>query len=575
VAKISPNGKVLQWKDLLGQPSCGAILGHEIPLEKSLRAASCRGTLMACMYFDLLSRVALTVATKRHECDTLTHVVNGLVDEAGLAMARIWLIQEGEDGHPFLQLRASAGRSVVGRKEQWSVSQGRFSRFELGQRKIGLVGQTGEAVLIENLSKRDEWVADLEWVAREGMISFAAHPLVFQGKIIGVLGVFSRQAMTRKQLEGMRAFADHAAVSIANARAFEELQDLRSKLELENTYLQEEVREAMLYHDIVGQSPALRRILQQVELVAATDATVLIMGESGTGKELIARAIHERSLRKARPLVKVNCASIPRELFESEFFGHVKGSFTGAVKDRVGRFQLADRGTLFLDEVGEIPLDLQSKLLRVLQEGEFERVGEDSTRHVDVRLVAATNRDLGREAEHKQFREDLYYRLSVFPIVVPPLRDRREDVPQLAAHFIRHSCRRMGFPEPKLTEGNVRMLQAYDWPGNIRELQHVIERAVILGRGKTLPLELRASKAANVESSSPQQPERVARPVAASQDETVLTMDQLHELEVANYRTALKKAGGKVYGSDGAAALLGIPPTTLASRLKSLGLQTD
>ena len=522
------------------------------------------------MYFDLLSRVALTVARQRHECDTLHEIVNGLVGEAGFALARIWLQREdGSDAKAYLRLRASAGRSIVGRKESWTGVDGRFSRFELGQRKIGLVGSTGEPVIIENLSRKEEWVADSTWVAREGMVSFAAHPLVFQAKIIGVLGVFSRQAMTRKQLEGLRAFADHAAVSIANARAFEELHELRSRLELENIYLQEEVREAKLHHDIVGQSPALHRILQQVELVAETSATVLILGESGTGKELIARAIHQRSQRGARSLVKVNCASIPRELFESEFFGHVKGSFTGAIKDRVGRFQLADRSTLFLDEVGEIPLDLQSKLLRVLQEGEFERVGEDSTRRVDVRVLAATNRDLGRESENRHFREDLYYRLSVFPIVVPPLRERREDIPQLAAHFIRHACRRMGLPEPRLTEGNVRTMLAYDWPGNIRELQHVLERAVILGRGRSLPLDLRGTS--RTAEASPAKRKFAQEPGGIP--DTVLTMEQLHELEISNYRAALKRAGGKVYGGDGAAALLGIPATTLASRLKALGIQ--
>jgi transcriptional regulator with GAF, ATPase, and Fis domain len=532
------------------------------------------------MYFDLLSRVALTVATKRHECDTLLEVVNGLVEDAGLAMARIWLIASEEGGEPYLKLRASAGQSIAGKsitgeKEKWTNLEGRFSRFALGSRKIGQVGATGESVIIENLGQKEEWVADTAWAAREEMASFAAHPLVFQSQIIGVLGVFSRQALGRKQLTGLRAFADHAAVSIANARAFEELQELRRKLEMENTYLREEVRDSLQYRDIVGQSPALARILDQVELVAPTDASVLIMGESGTGKELIARAIHERSRRKARALVKVNCASVPRELFESEFFGHAKGSFTGAVKDRIGRFQLADRGTLFLDEVGEIPLDLQSKLLRVLQEGEFERVGEDSTRHVDVRIVAATNRDLGRESSGKRFREDLYYRLSVFPIHVPPLRERTEDIPQLARHFIRHACRRMGLAEPNLTEGAVRSMLDYDWPGNIRELQHVIERAVILGRGRSLPLDLRSANPRPAAPAAPFPAPQTRAPSAEAPEVTpVMTMQQLHELESANYRAALKQSGGKVYGADGAAALLGIPPTTLASRLKSLGIET-
>ena len=231
---------------------------------------------------------------------------------------------------------------------------------------------------------------------------------------------------------------------------------------------------------------------------------------------------------------------------------------------------MADRGTLFLDEVGEIPLDLQSKLLRVLQEGEFERVGEDATRKVDVRVVAATNRDLGRASQEKHFREDLYYRLSVFPIVVPPLRERKEDLPTLARHFVRNACLRMGLPEPSLTEGAVRTITAYDWPGNIRELQHVIERAVILGRGRSLPLDLRAPdrRSPATEPESPHRAEPDARPTA--QVKKIMTIEQFHELEIANYRAALKQAGGKVYGANGAAALLGIAPTTLASRLKSL-----
>jgi transcriptional regulator with GAF, ATPase, and Fis domain len=511
------------------------------------------------MYLDLLAKVSLNVAGSRRVCDTLKLIADGLVDDAGFALARIWLIEPEEDGTGReLRLRASAGKSQRN-GEIWTRLDGRFSRFALDHRKIGRVGSTGEPVLIEDLQRNRDWVADSDWAEAEGMRSFAAHPLVFQEEIMGVLGVFSRTRLPEGALAGLRIFADHAAVSLANSKAFEELQSLRQKLELENTYLQEEIREERLFHEIVGRSAGLRRILQQVELVAPTEASVLIMGESGTGKELIARAIHDGSRRAARTLVKVNCASVPRELFESEFFGHVKGSFTGALKDRVGRFQLADHGTLFLDEVGEIPLELQSKLLRVLQEGEFERVGEDSTRKVNVRVVAATNRDLGHEAAGKNFREDLYYRLSVFPIVVPPLRDRREDLPLLAAHFIQHSCRRMGMPEPRLTEGHVRSLLAYDWPGNIRELQHVLERAVILGRGQTLPLDL------------PKNGKRGAAEPTANLG--FLTAEQMRDLEAENYRKALKEAGGKIYGSDGAAALLGIRPTTLASRLKSLDIE--
>ena len=287
--------------------------------------------------------------------------------------------------------------------------------------------------------------------------------------------------------------------AIANARAFEEIGRLKEQLELERDYLREELAGVQEFGDIIGQSPSLKNVLQQIDLVAATDASVLILGESGTGKELVAREIHRRSQRHERSMVKCNCASIPRELYESEFFGHAKGAFTGAISDRAGRFQLADGGTLFLDEVGEIPLDMQSKLLRVLQEGEFERVGEERTQRVDVRIVAATNRDLKQEIEAKRFREDLYYRLNVFPIQIAPLRERKEDISVLAAHFVDLSARNLNRAPPRLTQGNILQLQRYDWPGNIRELQNVIERAVITSvKGRLrfdLPVQRKASEA--------------------------------------------------------------------------------
>src|SRR5262245_33124580 len=270
-------------------------------------------------------------------------------------------------------------------------------------------------------------------------------------------------------------------------------------LELENEFLQDEVREN--FGDIIGRTAAIQKVLAQIATVAPTEANVLVLGESGTGKELVARAIHDLSARKDHALVRVNCASIPKELFESEFFGHVRGAFTGAVKDRVGRFELADGGTLLLDEIGEIPSDLQSKLLRVLQEGQFERLGDDRTRTVQVRLIAATNRDLLAEAKAGRFRLDLYYRLSVFPIEVPQLRDRLEDMRLLADHFLKQSARRLGVPRPRLSKLHLQELQGYDWPGNVRELQNVIERAVILSRGGPLQFEL--PRPANRNGSSP------------------------------------------------------------------------
>ena len=333
----------------------------------------------------------------------------------------------------------------------------------------------------------------------------------------------------------------------------------QKNLELENEFLQRELRAN--FGDMIGHSAGLRKVLGQISTVAPTEANVLILGESGTGKELVARAIHDLSSRKARSLVRVNCASIPKELFESEFFGHVRGAFTGAIKDRVGRFELADGGTLFLDEVGEIPLDLQSKLLRVLQEGQFERVGEERTRTVKVRLIAATNRDLLAEAKAGRFRLDLYYRLGVFPIEVPPLRKRLEDIPALAEHFVQHSSRRLGVARPGLTMAQLRQLADYDWPGNVRELQNVIERAVILARGGALHFDLPASE---------QSVEAVSPPPITLQNAGELSLEELDVREREIITTALRRTRGKIYGNDGAAALLKIKPTTLVSKMKRL-----
>jgi PAS domain S-box-containing protein len=335
----------------------------------------------------------------------------------------------------------------------------------------------------------------------------------------------------------------------------------RKSLEMANEYLQEELRGN--YRAILGDSPALKKVLAQIEMVAPTNASVLILGESGTGKELVARAIHDRSPRHGAALVRVNCASIPRELFESEFFGHVRGAFTGAVKDRVGRFELAHGGTLFLDEIGEVPLELQSKLLRVLQEGQFEKLGEDRTRTVDVRIIAATNRDLEIEVKSGRFRQDLYYRLSVFPIELPPLRDRVEDIPALAHHFLEESARKLGVRPPRLTTAQIKELQSYDWPGNVRELQNVIERAVIRARDGHLELALARVGAAR----SP-----VRRPGSAPAP-TPTSFADIKNHERSLIVDALTKTRGKIYGPDGAAALLGMKPTTLSSRVHRMGLK--
>ncbi len=337
---------------------------------------------------------------------------------------------------------------------------------------------------------------------------------------------------------------------------------LREELERERDYLREEVNVAMNFGRIVGTSAALRRMLKRVEAVAETPVSVLLQGESGVGKELVAHAIHVRSSRASGPLVKVNCASIPKELFESEFFGHVKGAFTGANRDRIGRFQLADGGTLFLDEVGEIPFESQGKLLRVLQESEFERVGDDVTRSVDVRVIAATNRNLEELIVNGRFREDLFYRLSVFPVEVPPLRERGDDMVQLAQHFLEQTCKDFGREILTLTRAQTANLRSYDWPGNVRELKNVIERAVILSQGKVLRLDL------SMPAFKPETSGSFVNKDKGDEDE-ILTEKQIKELQTANLIKALKQSNWRVSGSGGAAELLGVRPTTLADRIKS------
>jgi len=347
-------------------------------------------------------------------------------------------------------------------------------------------------------------------------------------------------------------------------QALAENAHLREELEHERDYLREEVNVAMNFGRIVGTSPALQGMLKRVEAVANTPASVLVLGESGVGKELVARAIHAQSPRADGPLVKVNCASIPKELFESEFFGHVKGAFTGAHRDRVGRFQLADGGTIFLDEIGEIPLELQGKLLRVLQESEFERVGDDITRSVDVRVIAATNRSLEQQIVDGEFREDLFYRLSVFPVEVPPLRDRGEDVVQLAQHFLEQTCIDFGREAMTLTKAQVENLRRYRWPGNIRELKNVIERAVILSTGNVLRLDVSMPDLKRDDAMSP---------ASARVADDVLTEKEMRELQKHNTIAALKRTDWRVSGNGGAAELLGVKPTTLADRIRTFGIK--
>jgi PAS domain S-box-containing protein len=407
-----------------------------------------------------------------------------------------------------------------------------------------------------------------ELMARGEMLNVPRQMVCRNGEVIDVLLSATAERDHRDNVVRLLvACKDVTARNRAESslrEAYGEIARLKEELERERDYLREEVQVSMNFGRIIGDSPALVGMLARIEAVAETSASVLIVGETGTGKELVAHAIHARSPRADGPLVKVNCASIPHELFESEFFGHVRGAFTGAHRDRVGRFELADGGTLFLDEIGEIPMSLQGKLLRVLQEKEFERVGEERTRRVDVRVVAATNRDLQKEVDAGRFREDLFYRLGVFPVQVPPLRKRGDDVVQLAVHFLETICREFGREVLGLTRQQVQILTAYHWPGNVRELKNVMERAVILSPGDVLRLDksLPEDEVPNLVSA-----------LQVSDESPILTEAEIREFQRANTIAALEQADWRVSGPAGAAELLGVRPTTLADRIKALEIE--
>ena len=417
--------------------------------------------------------------------------------------------------------------------------------------------QTQQPLIISNVAEDERWPRLLERVQPYGVQSFCWLPLTTARRRLGTLVFACKQpsAYDTADVGFLQHVANQVAVAVENALAFQEIEALKDKLAKENAYLEEEVRTEHNFGEIVGESAALRRVLKQVETVAPTDSTVLIRGETGTGKELIARALHELSPRQGRTFVKLNCAAIPTGLLESELFGHEKGAFTGAITQKVGRFELAHQGTLFLDEVGDIPPELQPKLLRVLQEQEFERLGGTKTIKVDVRLVAATNRDLAKMVADGRFREDLYYRLNVFPVVLPPLRERRDDIPRLVRHFTQQFARRMGRRIETIPSAVMEALVRYPWPGNVRELQNVIERAVILSPGPSLQVPL-----------GDLQPAATQAPAPAAAAVTLADAEREHILGV------LRETGWVLGGPKGAAARLGMKRSTLQKKMKKLGI---
>ena len=530
---------------------------------------------------EFASTLLLEIAQEQSLDLLLKKLVQRLLERPHVARVRIWLINKGDICPTCVRrpdcpdqtrcLHAVAGGShlisdTVDELEYIRLKD-RFARIPLHEGLVGgKIALTGQQIVLRDLDQNPGEIGYLDWLKPEKIRGYNGVPIIFKGEVLGIIAVFSRANVPAGAEVWGRIFADHVAGAIANARAFEEIHRLKSQLEQQNAYLQEEVVEAKAFGDLVGNSAALRQVVSQIDLVAPTDASVLILGETGTGKELVAHEIHRRSRRKDRALIRVNCASIPKELYESEFFGHARGAFTGAIKDRAGRFEAAEGGTLFLDEIGEVPLDLQGKLLRALQEKHYERVGEDRTRQADVRIVAATNRDLRKEVAAGRFREDLFYRLNVFPVQVAPLRERKEDIPLLAQHFIQNSARELGCAKPRLTRAGAVRLQGYDWPGNIRELRNVIERAVILARGGALEFDVPAGETPPARSSDP-------RGEGESPKQAFLTEVEMHQRERANLLLVLEKTRWKIKGPDGAAELLGLKPTTLISRLKKLGLQ--
>ena len=530
--------------------------------------------------FESLRDRLLELAQIRHVNELMRRVVTVLAERPHVALARIWLVDPGDlcalcdmatrcpDRSRCLHLVASAGSPGSpgsDNRPDWTRVDGEFSRIPLGVGKIGRVGASGEAIVVKDFAEDPSWLRRYQWAARQHISGLNVQPIKFKQEILGVLGIFTTIPTPQAGPAWLRIFADEIAGAIINARAFEEIERLQAHLEIENTYLREEVREARAFGDIIGLTACIQQLLRQIELVAPTDASVLILGESGTGKELVAREVHRLSRRADRPLIRVNCASVPRELYESEFFGHVKGAFTGAIKDRAGRFEAAHGGTLLLDEVGEVPFALQSKFLRVLQEKQYERVGEEKTRTVDVRIIAASNRDLKKDAEEGRFRQDFYYRLNVFPIEVPPLRERKEDVPILAAHFLQQAARRLRLPPPRFTEAHARLLQSYDWPGNVRELQNATERALILAQKGVLQFDL-LSEEVGVPPPPPAPKSNDAEP-------PILTELEWRQRERENMQAALIKSGWRIHGEGGAAERLGLKPTTLISRIKKIGLK--
>ncbi len=565
---------------LLVQGQAGLIAGTSMSTKTSSSTSMPFLTLVsstgAALDFAMVMKASRTISREVDLDGLVKKLIRIAVETAGAQRGYLLLVRTGT-----LLIEASSTFDQGEIRYRPAIEIG--SSEDVPASIVNYVNRTKEILTIADAAEDPRFSGD-PVVRRLRPRSVLCVPITSRSDAVGVLYLvhdLASEVFTADRVEILQSLTAQATISLENAglyeerkrserelrEALEELQRLKNRLEQENVYLHEEMNADQGFGDLVGRSDVLRSVVRQIEHVAPTNASVLILGESGTGKELVAREIHKRSDRQTRPLIRVNCASIPKELYESEFFGHVKGAFTGALKDRAGRFELADEGTLFLDEVGEIPLELQNKLLRVLQEQQYERVGDDRTRQVDVRIIAATNRDLRQEVESGRFRKDLYYRLNVYPIEIPPLRSRKEDIPLLASHLLDLAARKFNCGQLGLTQAHAVTLQGYDWPGNVRELQNMIERAVITSRGNALQFDL-----------PDLEPPPESLPPSATNPKTTFVMEVISEAEKPqrereNILAALRRSHWKVGGPGGAAELLGVKPTTLHSRIKKMDLK--
>lgn len=505
-----------------------------------------------------LEKIARKMTSSLRLAEVLTAITQGLVDEVDAAFARIWLTEPGDicekcdmrkicpEQAKCLHLKASSGI--------YTRLDGEFRRVPLGSLKIGRIASEQVSVCTNQVAG-DGRFQNQAWVKTLNLRSFAGYPLVFRQEVLGVICFFSQRKISESEFKRLAVFADQAATAIKNARLFQEVERLNSRLVAENTYLHQEIRQSRNPGEMIGKSEGFGKVLSLVKKVADTDATVLITGETGTGKELIAHAVHSTGPRKNHPLVRVNCAALPGALIENELFGHEAGAYTGAAGARPGRFEIADQGTLFLDEIGELKPELQSKLLRAIQEGTFERVGGTKTIRVDVRIIAATNADLQKAVARREFRQDLFFRLNVFPIHLPPLRERAEDITELAMLFAARYAAKYGKPVPALSPALRRAFAAYDWPGNIRELENVMERAVIVSEGEGLL------------------PDDVFPLMPGHGDGEIDEEITLKGVERSHILKMLERRNWVIEGPRGAARVLDIHPATLRSRMKKLGIK--